>query len=791
MKRLSHALLAFGLTTSFSLSLAAGAIPPTEPVSLSIAAQSMDAALRNFAMQSGLQVMFATELTRDLVAPAVQGKFTPEAALQLLLKNSRLQFEFVNERTVRISDARSSADKSSQAGADELEEVMVTGVRFYQPEVGRSASKMDLPLLETPMSVSIVTSDQVEARAADSLEQAFRYSAGIYSLDGGANRRVSTGFVVRGFNITGAAPLYVNGSKFPINSLSGAMEPYLYESVELLKGPASVLYGQAAPGGIINLVSKRPTRTPQRSIKLQLGSWDHRQVNADFGGPLTQDGDWGYRVTGLVRDSGTMIDHIPDDRRVVSTAFDWKPSADRKLTLLASYQQSQTMADSGKPYEGTVLPNPNGRIRPEVFVGEPGFDDVDSKGRTLGYLFEHRFNDTWQVRQNVLWFDYDVYYAAVAVFNHIGNVSTPAQARLANRYAYTRDDTDTGWSIDNQVLGNLASGRFEHTVLFGVDYSEREFARAQPLTVLGTWDIYNPVYGQQVTLPNPNHSGTDSTQLGLYAQDHIKFDERWIAMLGGRWDKAKSDDRSTPAGRATRLTRTDADAFTKRVGLMYLSEIGLAPYLSYSESFQPLAGADFAGSAFDPTEGVQYEAGIKFEPKGRNAALTIAAFELTQQNVLTLDTAHLGFQVQTGEIRSRGIEVEGRVAFGEMLDVIASYGSADAEITKSNNGDVGRRPPAVPDSTASLWLDYHLRLGVGEMSLGVGARYVGQSFDLPNAVSVSPYTDYDLSARYALEKWRFAVNIKNLQDKSYVASCAYACTYSEARNVTVSAQYNW
>ncbi|MBL8269996.1 TonB-dependent siderophore receptor, partial [Steroidobacter sp.] len=464
---------------------------------------------------------------------------------------------------------------------------------------------------------------------------------------------------------------------------------------------------------------------------------------------------------------------------------------DTKLTLLASLQQSKTMGDPGKPYEGTVLPNPNGRIRNDVFVGEPGFDDVDSKGRTLGYLFEHRFNDTWQVRQNVMWFDYDVYYAAVAVFNHMSDVSTPALARLANRYAYTRDDTDSGWSIDNQLLGSWNWGRFEHTFLVGVDYSEREFTRAQPFTVLGSWDIYNPVYGQAITLPRPNLSGTDGKQMGIYAQDHIKFDERWIAMLGGRWDDAKNDDSSRSASGVSRSTRTKQDAFTKRVGLMYLSEIGLAPYLSYSESFQPLQGADFSGSAFDPTEGVQYEAGIKFEPKGRNAALTIAAFELTQQNVLTLDTAHLGFQVQTGEIRSRGIEVEGRVAFGESLDVIASYGSADVEITKSNNGDVGRKPPAAPDSTASLWLDYHLRVGLGEMSLGVGARYVGQSFDLPNTVSISPYTDYDLSARYILENWRFALNVKNLQDKTYVASCAYACTYSEARNVTVSAQYNW
>lgn len=784
MNRLSNALLALGLSASFSLSLAAGAPQAAAPVPLSIEAQPLENALQNFAKQSGLQVIFATELTRDLIAPAVEGSFTPEAALQLLLKDSKLRFEFVNERTVRISD-----DRSASADSVELEEVLVRGVRFYQPEAGNAASKMDLPLLETPLSVSIVTSEQIEARAADSLEQAFRYTPGIYSLAGGANRRATTAFTARGFNITGAAPLYINGSKFPINSTSGAVEPYLYESVEFLKGPASVLYGQATPGGVLNMVSKRPTSRPLRSIKLQAGSWDHRQLNADFGGPLTDDGAWGYRLTGIVRESDTMVDGIPDDRAVVSSAITWRPSSSTSLTLLASYSKTETADDTGKPFDGTVLPNINGKVSRERFLGEPGFDKFNPTGRTFGYLFEHRFNDVWQVRQNVLSYDYDVDFAGVGLFPSTTDVATQ---RVASRYAYTRKDSDKGASIDNQLLGKWVFSRFENSVLFGVDYSERKFDRSQStLFPSPSLDLYSPVYGQPFTMPAGFRDQSDSHQLGVYLQDHLKFDQRWILMAGGRWDDSKSDNTYTTATGVAIPSEIEASAFTKRIGLLYLSANGLAPYLSYSESFQPTEGADINGSRFDPTQGEQYEAGLKFEPKGRNAALTLAVYQLTQENVLTADPLTPANSIQTGEIRSRGVEAEGRVAFGESLDLIASYNYTDAEVTRSNDGNVGFRPASVPRDTASLWVDYHYRVMRGEASLGIGARYVGESTNFANSLTVPDFIDYDLSARFDLKQWRFALNVKNLFDKTYVSACTFACFYGDARNVTVSAQYNW
>lgn len=780
MQRISAALVTAMLILPVPL---ASAAEPETIYTFDIPAQDLGAALRAFGRASREQVVFDENAVRSKVSAPLSGPLTTGKALDRLLEGTGLHARRSTAGVIVIEPVAAQSSMSA-----DLEELVVQGVRFYQPEAGQAASKMDLPLLETPLSVSVVTSDQIEARAADSLEQAFRYSSGIYSLSGGANRQNTTGFMVRGFNITGAAPLYVNGSKFPINSLSGAMEPYIYESVELLKGPASVLYGQSPPGGIINMVSKRSTPQPLRSVKLQAGSWDHRQVNADFGGPLTDDGALGYRLTGMMRDGETMISGIANERITVSSVIDWKPTERTTWSLLGTYHDTDTAYDNGKPAIGTVLPNPNGRVSPRLFTGEPGFNRSTPKGYTISSLLEHRFNDTWQVRQNVLWYDYDLYMASTGG----GSVLDAATRRLLTRSPNVRIDTDKGYSIDNQVLGKWALNRTEHTVLFGVDYTNQDWTRALYAATVAPLDVFAPVYGSPVTVATtPALSVQDATQLGTYLQYHLKLDQRWIMLVGGRWDEARGNNYSG-TGVITARERVKASAFTKRVGLLYLSSNGIAPYLSYSESFMPVGGTSFSGAAFEPTEGIQYEAGVKIEPKGHNAALTFAVYQLTQQNNLTTDLANPTFSVQTGEVRSRGFEAEGRVSFGRSLDLLASYNYTDAEVTKSNGPDLGRIPGSVPRNTASLWVDYHYPIDTwGEFSLGAGVRHVGQSLNQVNTVTVPSYEDYDVSARFDTRSWKFALNVKNILNKEYVAACVGACYYGDLRNVTFSAQYSW
>ncbi|PZQ02788.1 MAG: TonB-dependent siderophore receptor [Variovorax paradoxus] len=700
-------------------------------------------------------------------------------------------------RTAFVLLAATAAGASAWAQtAAALPEVKVTAegetasgpARGFVARRSATGTKTDTALVETPQSITVVTREQVEAQAADSLDQAFGYSAGITPLSGGSQRRISTSFTVRGFNVTGSAPLYLNGSKFPINSLSGSMELYAFERVELLKGPASILYGQAAPGGIINLVSKRPTATPLREVELQAGSWDRRQAAVDLAGPLTEDGRIGYRITALARNADAMVSRIADDRRMLNAALAWKLTPDTDLTLVAGYNKGKSHYDYGKPYDGTLLPNPNGRIARELFVGEPGFDKFDTEGKTAGWLLEHRLNSDWTVKQNLLVFDYaaDNAYASIA-----SRADAATGLRTVLRTPYARYDTDKGWSLDNQLQGRLRTGPLDHLLLAGLDFSDRDFTRAQRTGTVTALDLYNPVYGNSVNLAAAgSRSSTSARQLGLYLQDQIKLGAGWVALLGARYDKAHNEGSTVLANGAASATDERSHAFTPRAGLLYHFDNGLAPYYSYTRSFQPASGVDYFGRAFKPTEGTQHELGLKYEPRGTNLLVTAAVYELTQTNVSTGDPDHPGFSIQTGEIRSRGFELEARASLSRQWDVTAALGAIDARVTKSNTANLGTRPTSVPRNTASVWVDHRFAALPG-LSAGLGVRRVGAQASSVAGLNVPAFTLVDAALRYETGPWRFALNVKNLADKNYLADCTYACFYGDERNATLTVRYSW
>lgn len=683
----------------------------------------------------------------------------------------------------------------AQTGAS-LPEVKVTAegetasgpARGFVARRSATGTKTDTALVETPQSITVVTRDQIEGQAADSLDQAFGYSAGITPLSGGSQRRISTSFTVRGFNVTGQAPLYLNGSKFPINSLSGAMELYGFERVELLKGPASILYGQAAPGGIINLVSKRPTATPLRELELQAGSWNRRQAAVDLAGPLTEDGRVGYRITALARNADAMVSQLADDRRLLNAALAWKLTPDTDLTLLASYNKGKSNYDYGKPYDGTLLPNPNGRIARDLFVGEPGFDHFDTEGKTAGWLLEHRLNEDWTLKQNLLVFDYtaDNAYASIA-----SRADAATGLRTVRRDATVRYDTDKGWSLDNQLQGRLRTGPLDHLLLAGLDFSDRDFTRAQRTGTVAALDLYNPVYGSGVNLAATGSRATAAArQLGLYLQDQIKLGTGWVALLGARYDKAHNEGSSVSALGARSASDDRSHAFTPRAGLLYRFDNGLAPYYSYTRSFQPVSGMDHRGRAFRPSEGTQHELGLKYEPPGTRLLVTAAVYELTQTNVTTADLAHPGFSIQTGEVRSRGFELEARASLNRQWDLTAALGAIDARVTRSNTTSLGTRPTSVPRNTASVWVDHRFVLLPG-LSAGLGVRRVGAQATTVAGLNVPAFTLLDAALRYETGPWRFALNVKNLADKNHLADCTYACFYGDERNATLTARYSW
>ncbi len=752
----------------------------------SIASGGLSTVLRQFASQAKITLSFDPALVAGKQSRGLKGQYSIDAGLQQLLAGQSLQVITIDGESYRIEN-RSSSNEI------ELPKVSVSGDYIYETGLGPvlgyvakqsiTATKSDIPLIETPQSVSIVTADQITIQNAESLTQALKYSSGITPM--GGDHTTSDTIVIRGFN-AGASPTYLNGSKLARNSFSAVIEPYTMERLEVLKGPASVLYGNAAPGGIINMVTKQPQTETLRELKVQAGSFDRKQLAGDFAGALNEDGSLSYRLTGLVRRSDTMTDYVPDDREFLQGSVRWEPNDDTSLTLLANYQNNETGYIYGLPAEGSVINNINGDIDRDRFIGEPDFDKFDAQNHTVGYLLSHNINKQMTFRQNFLHFDGDTDWS------YVTGGSVDASQQLLFRGAAARADENSSWSIDNQLEIKWDLGASQHTSLVGLDYTEESFERLQYRGSVADLNLFKPVYGSAVTLNNTpaDHNKQDSKQLGIYAQEHIKIADKWVVMLGGRYDKIESDTKN----KLTNITTEDYNdnAFTGRAGLVYLFDNGFAPYVSYSESFEaPPRGQDVNGSAFKPTEGEQYEIGLRYQPEGQDLSITASVYKLTQKNVITTDIDNTDFSTQEGEVESKGFELEARANLTNNLNLIASYGYIDNAVTESNSGTEGNCYGGVPRHMASLWADYKFSETFPGLGLGAGVRYQGRSYNLANTYDVPGFTVVDAVVNYSLTpEWSLALNINNLFDEEY-ATCSYACFYGVERSATVSASYNW
>ncbi|NMG67285.1 TonB-dependent siderophore receptor [Azoarcus indigens] len=784
---LSLRLMLGGLAAAALAPQALAAEPAAAARSYQIAAGPLGDVLAQFAAQTGVRLSFDPALVAGLRSPGLQGSYGVGEGFARILAGSGYELADLGGGAYTLRKAppppgreTTLAPVTVTASAGAGAETALGPVKGYIATRSITASKSDIPLIETPQSVSIVTAEQIEVQNAESLAQALRYTSGVHPL--GGDNTTSDGMVIRGFNVTGSAPMYLNGTKLSRNTFSGVSEPYAMERIELLKGPASVLYGNAAPGGIINMVSKLPQAETQREVRLQLGDYDRQQIAGDFTGALNEDGSLTYRLTGLVRRSDTSVDHVPDDRNFGAAALRWQPGADTSFTLFANYQENDTVYNYGLPASGTVSHNVNGRIPRDRFVGEPGFNKFETENSTVGYLFSHRFNEQLSFRQNLL------YFTARSDYRDIWLDSFAATDSSIFRGAYTRNDKNRSWTVDNQLEGRFQTGAVAHTVLVGIDYSESEFKRLQYGGSAAPLDLYNPVYGSPVILnaTPQSHFRENTRQLGIYAQDHMKIAERWVVMLGGRHDKVYGRSKDYLSGSSA--TDYDDDATTGRAGLVYLFDNGFAPYLSYAESFEPTTGRDAGGRAFKPTEGKQYEVGLRYQPAGQALSVTASAYQLTQTNVTTNDLNNPGEYIQEGEVESQGFEVELRAHFTERLSVIAAYGYVDNKVTKSDSGTKGNRSASVPMHTASVWADYQL---TPALKLGGGLRYYGESYDGANTAKAPDFTVADAMLSYQFTpQWQLSLNINNLFDERY-ATCSYACFYGASRSAVATATYRW
>ncbi len=774
--------------------------------------QPLDAALTAFSAATRLQVLVPGDMVRGVVSPGVSGNLTAADALRGLLAGTGLAARFVDADTITLQ--RVQAGQSGDVTM--LDPVQVQGAsrqNSWEAPPGfvatrsTTGTKTDTPLIETPQTINVVTRDEMEVRASQSLTQALQYTPGVNAGYYGGTTDVRYDWITaRGF----VTRRYLDGIRLPYGArgYSQAMiDPYGLESVEVLKGPSSVLYGQNNPGGLLNLVSKRPPSETVREVELQTGSYGRAQGGFDIGGPIDKEGKFSYRLTGLARDVGSQVDYLDERRIFIAPAVTWRPTVDTTLTLMGQYLSVNAKgggAPQGLPVYGTLWPNPNGKIPQNRFIGEPGYDKFSNSQYSIGYAFEHRFNDVWTVRQNLRYTNVDTFSRRVQA----AGLST-SDYRTVSRYAWAFPEKSGVFGVDNQVQARFSTGPLRHTVLFGFDY-QNEDGRYQEsqLAAIASINIFNPVYANNVVQP-PLGTQVDQlrNQYGLYAQDEIELGP-WALMLSGRqdWADTRTSTLNAVSG-AKSVINQDDKAFTGRAGLVYRFGNGLAPYASYATSFVPTSGTSRAGTPFDPQTGQQYEVGVKYQPTGFNSFVTLSAYNLTQKNVLTPDPVDTRFSVQTGEARVRGLEFEGKASLGFGLDLTASYAYAQSKVTKANrNGAgatlVGKDLPLVPRQQAGLWADYTVADGwLGGLMPGGGMRYIGPSYgDANNAYKAPGVTLFDAALRYdlgranaSLQGAQVQLNVSNLFDKEYVTACASAtgCYWGTGRTVLATLRYKW
>ena len=671
-------------------------------------------------------------------------------------------------------------------------------VRGYVATQSATGTKTGTPLIETPQSISVITTDQMKAQGVDTLAQAYRYTPGITGELFGSDMR-GFGVQIRGFTDQSDSMFYRDGLSMRGSAFSSFMnlDPYGSERLEVLRGPASVLYGQGEPSGIINYVSKRPLETQLHEVELGLGNHEYINGKVDLSGPVNQEKTLFYRLTGLVRDNDTQVDFVSQNRIFMAPALTWKPNADTTLTFLSHFQRDDNGWDiQFYPARGTVFPNPNGQIPTSRFLGEPNFDHYGPTQYSAGYLFEHRATDVWTVRQNARFQHFDNNNQS-GVFGNGGpgfGLRPSISDRLYFRYGDFGMSQLDAFVIDNQAQAKFGTGPLSHTVLLGFDYANYDYHDlGRSMNGAEDLDLFNPAYGSVIT-PGAwyQNTGQNQVQSGLYAQDQIKLGN-WVLNLGVRQDWASTE---TNDMRADIVTNQSDDALTGRAGLLYKFDNGIAPYVSYATSFLPMLGTAFAGTPFKPETSEQYEAGVKYQPPGWNAFITLAGFELTRQNTLTVDLDNPNFSVQTGETRSRGIEVEASASLPSGWDLKAAYTFLDIKVTESNDGLVGSVPYGVPKHRIALWADYTMRSGqLSGLGFGGGIRYQSSTWgnDI-NSFKVPGFWVADAVVHYDWQQWRFAVNARNLFDETYVASCYdthFGCFYGDRRTVVASARYRW
>ncbi|MCK0197174.1 TonB-dependent siderophore receptor [Ancylobacter sp. 6x-1] len=771
------------------LPVAPAAAQSAQQVAFNIPAQDLNGAVLAFGQASGVSVFSDASKLRGRRSSPVVGTMTAQEGLGRLLAGTGLSYRFTGANRATIVDSSSAATGGAGQG-ETLDTVDVetagNGTVGYVATRSTASTKTDTPLIQTPQSISVVTREELTDRAVQSLIDAVAYTPGVRTGQSGYDPRYDA-FSIRGFDVTYTG-IYRDGLRLPGANMSVfKIEPYNVDSVTVLRGPTSALYGLGSPGGLVDVTSKRPVDKEFGEIEGSVGSWNWLQGRFDVGGRLASDGSVLYRLTGVARDSGSpnTLGEGDNDMYSIAPAVTWLPNDSTRITFLGELQKSKTPASL--PYyawtgEGDTFSN-----------GSSDYNATDQEQGRIGYALEHDFNDVFTFRQNLR------YGAASTYVRYNGISEEDPNAGTASRYTGFVHDNINSFVVDNQLQAKFNTGAIEHKVLVGLDYSYLALNGGIGYGTASDIDLASgaplgPVYDPPM---NASRYRQKTNQTGIYVQEQANID-RWIVTLTGRQDFVTQRDNDLLSDTSE---KTDDTAFTYRAGLTYQFDNGIAPYVSYSTNFAPNTGVDANNNSFDPTTSRQIEGGVKFAPQGFDGFFTASVFQIDQEDGLVTDENNPFYQVQTGKVRGRGFELEAVANLGAGLKVRGAYSYLDIENTGGDPETVGLKLSGNPEHSFSAWADYEFQPGTALAGLGIGAgvRYIGSSFgNSLNTIENSAATLVDAKISYELEHlgtrfkgWSMQLNATNLLDDDYITCDAGYCYKGQPRTLVAGLKYRW
>lgn len=751
-----------------------------------ISSQALSTALRQFSRVANVDLTFDAALVQGLRTPGISGTYTPERALQQLLAGTGLRYRFTSTTTVLLEQqvAQESGTGREVMLLDPVvvrDERLITG---YKAERTTAGTKTDTPLLDIPQSIQVIPRQVIEDQGAVRLKDAIRNVSGVTTTNSSF-----TAFAdhvnIRGFD---ASDSFVkNGLRRGAFGESLPQETANIERLEVLKGPASVLYGSLEPGGAVNIVTKQPLDTPLYAGEITYGSYNFIRPTIDISGPLNDSKTLLYRFNGAYEYSNAFLDLFQSQRFFLAPVVAVRFTPRTTLTLEGEYLQQNFSYYPGLPAVGTVLPNVNGDIPLQRWTGDPPFDDTERSAGEVGYRFEHRFNQHLLLRNA---------FRAVFFYRDEQNVLPLELARNQRRlfrglFDARRHNND--YLLQTELVGDFNTGAVPHKVLLGFDLRRVDednktlFDDSFP-----SLNLFNPRYFNRFSSSlTPNRFTFQDNQVGVYVQDQLTLLQNLKLLAGVRFDYAAQDTRFTDGETGERTTESrDDTAFSPRVGLVYQPITPLALYANFSQSFAPQGGSTAGGTPFEPETGTQYEVGIKGAFLDGRMSAVLAFYDLTKQNVESDDPDNPGFTRAIGEQRSRGIELD---VAGEILPgwrVIASYAFIDAEITKDFGGYQGKRPPNVAAHGFSLWSAYELQRGALQgLGFGAGIFYVGERYgDFENTFELPDYVRTDMAVSYQppfAPNLRMRLTVQNLFDVEHFESATDTVTVQPGSPITV------